>query len=162
MPLRGLAIEQAHSSDAEVREQARQALAITGGNEGKMLIDENGDCIADDGRPVQVDDWADDSKEEPAVRATKELRREMTAELVKIQRLIEGLAARMPGSGAVPKMMPTAKTAPPPILPSSSPGVAGARQPRRKQRLSSAGSEFHAPARPTCSVVSLSDTTLSC
>ena len=177
VPLRGLATEQAHSSDAEVRDQARQALAITGGNAGKMLIDENGECIADDGRPVQVDDWADDSKEEPAVRATNELRREVTAQLTKMTRVIEGLAARLPASGAAsPHMTSTAKTAPPPILPPSSPGaVAGARLPRRRQRVGSTGSEARPPdamgarasagtsaSAGTRSVMSLSELTLSC
>ena len=160
MPLRGLAIEQAHSSDAEVREQARQALAITGGNEGKMLIDENGDCIADDGRPVQVDDWADDSKEEPGDQGAQEGDDSRTCEDSKAHRGAGCADARVRGSAEDDADGEDGTAANLTLIEPWGGWRAAATE--KARCLSSAGSEFHAPARPTCSVVSLSDTTLSC
>lgn len=155
-PLRGFAKEQRRSLDKRIAAKAKSALTVAG-NEGKLLIDEDGQVVDGDGSSVSL---ADQAVDDEATKAVAELRNEHKADVDKLQGQLDEIM-RAIGSLNVPRhepwhspgkrgQAPQGRCGQLDVLcrPVPSGGVrAGAR--RRRQRVAQLSSNVNSPGVPT-------------
>ena len=85
-PLRGFAREVRRGADRKIATLAESALEVAG-DEGKLLIDENGAVVGADGKTVSVEEEA----EEAAVKAVSVLREEMRSDYNELRKQLDEL-----------------------------------------------------------------------